>query len=118
MRETRESGKRDFEVGTYITLSVSMEDKNGINTTSRSGGHILHVYALRCVTRESVQVVLFLASKGYGRYTQHPSPSHCVPCCLLRSCARDAMRRVNLFLAIDSALERLNLHWFIAVVFF
>ena len=46
VRESRESGKEDFEVGTYITLSISMEDKNGINTSSRSGCHILQLQAL------------------------------------------------------------------------
>jgi len=46
VRETTESGKEVVEVGTYITLSVSLEDKNGINTSSRSGCHILQLYAL------------------------------------------------------------------------
>jgi hypothetical protein len=35
VRETRESGKKDFEVGIYVMLSISMEDKNGITTSSR-----------------------------------------------------------------------------------
>jgi len=46
VRETRESGKEDFEVGTYIMLSVSREYKNGINTSSRSGCHMLQLHAL------------------------------------------------------------------------
>jgi len=46
VRETRESGKDDFEVGTFVTLSVSTEGKNGINTSSRSGCHLLQLSTL------------------------------------------------------------------------
>jgi len=58
VRETRESGKEDFEVGTFVTLSISMEDKNGINTSSRSGCHLLQLSTLWFVARESVKLVV------------------------------------------------------------
>jgi hypothetical protein len=118
VRVTRESGEEDFEVGTYITLSISTEDKNRINTSSRSGCHILQLYAQRSVTRECIYLSRFLPAKVTRSVYSTPlrlTACHADLCCAVARLTRCAVW--ILLLAIDSPLERLNLHWFTAVVF-